>query len=217
MKKILMLTALFAGMFIASNAFADYSRSFEGRNLFMMYCYLCHGTDGKGNGPLVSRLKVAPTANLDLTDISKIGKRTDAELFGIIEGGKHDLVSDNMPKWGHLLGASQIKGLVSYVRFMSQSRHPLLGDPEEGKRLYDKYCVSCHGQKGKGDGVMMSIIPISPMDHSDAAKMDKLTNDELVNITISGKGDKSFMPAWQSILSREQVGAVVSYIRYLSH
>lgn len=217
MKKNLMFIALFAGMFIASSAYADYSRSFEGRNLFTMYCYLCHGTDGKGNGPLASRLKVPPTANLDLTDISKIGKRTDVELFGIIEGGKHDLVSDNMPKWGHLLGASQIKGLVSYVRFLSSSRHPLLGDPEEGKRIYDKYCVACHGQKGKGDGVMMSIIPISPTDHSNAEKMDKLTNDDLVNIIISGKGDKSFMPGWQGLLSKEQIGAVISYIRYLSH
>ncbi len=217
MKKFLSFTVFVAAIFIVTNAFADYSRSFEGRNFFTMYCYLCHGTDGKGNGPLVSRLKVGPDANLDLTNISKIGKRTDAELFGIIEGGKHDLVSDNMPKWGHLLGASQIKGLVSYVRFLSQSRHPLLGDPEEGKRIYDKYCISCHGQKGKGDGVMMSIIPISPMDHSNAEKMDKLTNEELVNITISGKGDKSFMPGWQGILSREQIGAVVSYIRYLSH
>ncbi|MBI3601257.1 MAG: c-type cytochrome [Nitrospinae bacterium] len=214
MKRFFMVTVFLVGIFISSNALADYSRSFEGRNLFMMYCYLCHGTDGKGNGPLASRLQKPPT---NLTDISKIGKRTDDELFGIIEGKKHDLVSDNMPKWGTLIGSSQIKGLVAYVRFLSQSKHPLLGDPEEGKRVYDTYCTACHGKKGKGDGVMMSIIPISPMDHSNAEKMDKLTNEELVNIVITGKGDKSFMPGWQGILSREQIGAVVSYIRYLSH
>jgi mono/diheme cytochrome c family protein len=33
-------------------AAAEPSSSYEGRLLFMSYCLLCHGSDGKGGGPL---------------------------------------------------------------------------------------------------------------------------------------------------------------------
>jgi mono/diheme cytochrome c family protein len=40
----------------------------SGREMYKSYCAVCHGTDGKGNGPAASALKVAPS---DLTTLSK--------------------------------------------------------------------------------------------------------------------------------------------------
>src|SRR5271166_2881096 len=40
----------------------------SGRDIFMDRCSACHGADGKGNGPAVGSLKVAPA---DLTLLAK--------------------------------------------------------------------------------------------------------------------------------------------------
>lgn len=204
---------VFFTILLASNALAQHPKAFQGRKLFVTYCYLCHGMSGKGDGPLSSKLKV-PAA--DLTDVSRVGKRTDAELFGIIQGGKHDLVTKEMPKWGKVIPGPQIEALVAYVRFLSLSKNPLIGDAEVGEHIYMDYCASCHGKKGKGNGIMMSIIPIKPADHTNADRMDKMTNEELISIVTNGKDPGSYMPAWKGILSETEIAAVVGYLRFLS-
>ncbi|MDO8445793.1 MAG: c-type cytochrome [Deltaproteobacteria bacterium] len=204
---------VFFTVLLASSAMA-HSKAFQGRKLFVTYCYLCHGTSGKGDGPLSSKLKVPPA---DLTDNARVGKRTDVELFGIIQGGKHDLVTKDMPKWGKVILGPQIEALVAYVRFLSLSKNPLIGDAEVGEHIYLDYCTSCHGEKGKGDGIMMSIVPIKAADHTNAERMDKMTNEELVRIVTNGKDAGSFMPGWKGILSQSEIEAVVSYMRFLSH
>jgi len=230
---ITVLAFLLLSGFLTSNASAQHSKAFQGRKLFVTYCYLCHGLSGKGDGPLADKLKVPPA---DLTgsarggtdaeyakliacpyyDKAGVGQRTDVELFGIIEGDKHGLVAKEMPKWGKVIPGPQIKALVAYVRFLNLSKNPLIGDAEQGEHLYQQYCTSCHGKKGKGDGIMMSIIPIKPTDHTNAEKMDKMTNEELVAIVANGDPG-SYMPAWKGILSETEIAAVVSYMRFLSH
>ncbi|MCW8956471.1 MAG: cytochrome c, partial [Gammaproteobacteria bacterium] len=42
--------------FISSNAFAEFSKTFEGYTVFQNYCVICHGKEGKGNGPLAKKL-----------------------------------------------------------------------------------------------------------------------------------------------------------------
>lgn len=204
----------FIGGYLSSDALAEHSKAFQGRKLFITYCYLCHGMNGKGDGPMAGKLKVPPA---DLTDGSRLEKRNDAELYGIIEGGRHGLVTDEMPKWGRIIPEPQIRALVAYVRFLHRSKNPLIGDPEVGEQIYKQYCASCHGKDGKGNGVMINIIPIKPADHTNPAKMDGMTNAELVDIVTNGKGKDSYMPGWKGVLSQAEIEAVVSYVRFLSH
>src|SRR5665647_2824138 len=35
-----------------------------------------------------------------------------------------------------------------------------------GKKLYTQYCVTCHGEKGKGDGIAAPGLPRPPADHT---------------------------------------------------
>lgn len=218
MKKSLISFAaflFFIGGYLGSDALAENSKAFQGRKLFVTYCYLCHGMSGKGDGPVAGKLKVPPA---DLTDASRLEKRNDAELFGIIGGGgKHSLVTNEMPKWGKIIPEPQIRALVAYVRFLHRSKNPLLGDPDAGEHLYKQYCASCHGKDGKGNGVMINMISIKPADHTNPAKMDGMTNAELIDIVTNGKGIESYMPAWKGILSQAEIEAVVSYVRFLSH
>lgn len=75
----------------------------SGAEMYKTYCAVCHGTDGKGNGPAASALKVPPT---DLTVLAKNngGKYPDLKVAATIRGEAtlpaHG--SKEMPVWGHL-------------------------------------------------------------------------------------------------------------------
>lgn len=75
----------------------------SGVGMYKSYCAVCHGTDGKGNGPAASALKVPPT---DLTALAERngGKYPALKVAAIIRGEEtlpaHG--SKDMPIWGNL-------------------------------------------------------------------------------------------------------------------
>jgi mono/diheme cytochrome c family protein len=77
--------------------------SASGKEMYTSYCAVCHGTEGKGNGPAASALKVAPA---DLTVLSKNdgGKYPAMKVSSAIRGTAtlpaHG--SEEMPMWGDL-------------------------------------------------------------------------------------------------------------------
>ena len=120
-----------------------------------------------------------------------------------------------MPEWKNVFNESQITALIAYLRFLSRTKHDLMGDPEVGLQLYQKYCQVCHGVEGEGDGIMTKLMGIKPMDHTNPNETNSLDNEAIVRSILDGKG--KFMPAWRGILSQTDVEALVSYIRLLSH
>jgi cbb3-type cytochrome c oxidase subunit III len=198
---------------------ADPPPAYEGRRLYVSYCLLCHGTDGKGDGPLAKAMKISPA---DLT--TTVRSRSDTILTKIITGegrqtitgrDRHNLLSEAMPEWSEVFTESQVKALIAYLRFLGSARHDLMGDPEVGLQLYQTYCQVCHGVEGDGDGIMTNLMGIMPMDHTNPNETNSLDNEELVGSILDGKG--RYMPAWRGILSQGDVEALVSYIRLLSH
>jgi mono/diheme cytochrome c family protein len=100
--------------------------SIQGPDLYQKYCAVCHGKDGRGNGPMAGSLKVAPS---DLTRISSRngGKFPMAKVRDIISGDK-PLTSGHgtreMPIWGPIfsqiawdvdLGSVRIDNLAHYL------------------------------------------------------------------------------------------------------
>jgi mono/diheme cytochrome c family protein len=97
----------------------------DGKSLFLEYCAVCHGKDGKGAGPAADALKQHPT---DLTLINKAnkGKFPDTKILAILKGertitahGNHD-----MPTWGKTfsdmnvnpnVGQGRMNALVMYL------------------------------------------------------------------------------------------------------
>jgi len=225
MKKIIynvmMLTlfAVLAPQVTADSLDVELPAAFEGRRLYVSYCQLCHGSDGRGDGPLAKAMKISP-ADLNTT----VRSRSDTILTKIITGegrqtitgrDRHNLLSDAMPEWRDVFNPTQVKELIAYLRFFGRSKHELMGDPELGMELYQKYCQVCHGVDGDGDGIMTSLMGIMPMDHTNPNETESLSNKEISNSILDGR--KRFMPAWRGILSQDDVEALVSYIRLLSH
>ncbi|MBF0193068.1 MAG: c-type cytochrome [Magnetococcales bacterium] len=193
--------------------------AYEGMRLYVSYCQLCHSPSGKGAGPLAKKMGIKPA---DLT--TTVRSRSDTILKKIITGkgrqtitgrDRHNLISRAMPEWEKVFDDTQIDAIIAYLRFLSRSNHTLMGDPEVGYKLYKKYCVVCHGEEGGGDGIMGQLLDIQPTDHSNPNEMREIKNHQLINIIRTGKGD--YMPAWKNILTRDEMEALVSYIRLLSN
>jgi len=85
------------------------------------------------------------------------------------------------------------------------------GDTRAGKELFEKYCVTCHGPRGRGDG--LEIAGATVADLSSAATQRKLNVDLLTTIHEGRPG--KVMPAWKWRLSEEQSKSVLAYIRTL--
>ena len=203
----------------AAEVAANTPAAYEGRRLYVSYCQLCHGTVGKGDGPLAKVMNISPA---DLT--TTVRSRSDTILTKIITGegrqtitgrDRHNLLSEAMPQWKEVFSDSQVAALIAYLRFLSRTKHDLMGDPEVGRQLYQKYCHVCHGEGGEGDGIMTELMGIMPMDHTNPNVTNSIDNQELVDSILDGKG--RYMPAWRGILSPTDVEALVSYIRLLSH
>jgi mono/diheme cytochrome c family protein len=89
------------------------------------------------------------------------------------------------------------------------------GDAGRGEGLYNRYCRGCHGEEGKGDGLVF-------MPHVDnLTKKGYIENlpDSYLLLAISkggpGIGKSTYMPAWEGTLSKEQMYDIISYIRSL--
>jgi mono/diheme cytochrome c family protein len=101
--------------------------SVDGPTLYRTYCAVCHGTTGKGGGPLAESLKVPPS---DLTRIASHnqGEFPLARVEKIIAGDEEVTKGhgpQTMPVWGPIfsqiawdqdLGRLRIRNLAVYLK-----------------------------------------------------------------------------------------------------
>jgi mono/diheme cytochrome c family protein len=85
------------------------------------------------------------------------------------------------------------------------------GDARAGKVLFNQHCVTCHGPKGRGDG--LEIAGATVADLSSPTTQRKLNVDLLTTIHEGRPG--RVMPSWEYRLSQEQTRDVLAYIRTL--
>ena len=94
------------------------------------------------------------------------------------------------------------------------------GNGEKGKAVYNKYCATCHGNTGKGDGPAAAALnPKPPRDLTDKAYMDGLKDDYLVDIIKKGGaalGKSPLMPPWGAALKDGDVQDVIAFVRGLA-
>ena len=80
----------------------------SGEQMFTTYCAVCHGTDGRGNGPAAAALKRQPT-NLTQLAAKNNGNYPQLQVMGTLSG--KDVVahgSQEMPIWGDLFKSLDI-------------------------------------------------------------------------------------------------------------
>jgi mono/diheme cytochrome c family protein len=92
-------------------------------------------------------------------------------------------------------------------------KNPLPNDQkvvEQGEKVAKVNCVSCHGEKGKGDGVAAVALNPKPADWT-SGRVQEETDGELFWKISNGRGP---MPPWKHLPENDR-WAIVRYIRSL--
>lgn len=123
---VLSLVGTSTGAQTVKRGTAPRTQSIAGVDTFKTYCAVCHGDQGKGNGPAASALKKAPA---DLTGIAKRngGKFSATDVEAMIMGTQAPVShgTREMPMWGPVfsslapdpgVGKLRVANLIDYLK-----------------------------------------------------------------------------------------------------
>lgn len=84
---------------------------------------------------------------------------------------------------------------------------------KSGAKLYNQFCVACHGKNGTGDGPGAKALNPKPADHT-SKKVQDQTDGEIYWKIYNGRG---MMTPWgtSKILKEDQIWDLVNYVRTL--
>lgn len=120
--------------------------------------------------------------------------------FGEGDSATTDLMIYNIPKDSLAMAERTLKNPVPY------SEKTL----EEGKILYGRYCIHCHGENGKGDGLVAKEYKGVPSYSADAYKT--MNDGHVFHVITHGKGR---MWPHGSQMTPEERWKIVHYVHKL--
>jgi len=136
-------------------------------------------------------------------------------------------------KWSLLLGAAAVLALplASWAQLtkydletrMGMESHigNLTGHAKDGKADYRRYCVSCHGDLGDGNGESFPWVDPKPRDFQLAifkcrsTPTGTLPTDQDLFDTLARGLDRSNMPQW-STFTKQQRADLVAWVKHFS-
>ena len=92
----------------------------DSKRLYLHYCSVCHGAEGKGDGFNAYNLDPKPR---NFTDSTFLIKADSDYVVKVIEGGGRAVeLSAMMPPYGRTLTSKEIEKLAEYVMLLSKGR-----------------------------------------------------------------------------------------------
>jgi mono/diheme cytochrome c family protein len=88
------------------------------------------------------------------------------------------------------------------------------GDPKNGKVLYERHCLGCHGAAGEGNGPNARALIVPPTNFQ--SQRSRLKTDIELLVTISHGVVYSPMHGWRGRLTDDEMWDVISYIRTMA-
>ncbi len=107
------------------------------------------------------------------------------------------------------------------VAAAARAQGPPAGDPVKGKVVYERFCVSCHGDLGNGNGEFAEWITTKPRDYRQgtfkwrSTPSGSLPLDSDLDKTIRDGVYGTFMPSWYAIGEHNRRD-VIAYIKTFS-
>jgi mono/diheme cytochrome c family protein len=143
-----------------------------GEQLYSVYCAVCHGAEGRGDGRAAAFCAVPPAdftrAQFKVRSTPTGALPTDADLAGVIRRGAGG--DGAMPGFAFLRDADLPLIIAEVKRFSPRWAHasaPALvpvparvnGSAARGAVLYRAWgCDACHGASGRGDGRLAAEV-----------------------------------------------------------
>ncbi|MBU0496187.1 MAG: c-type cytochrome [Chloroflexi bacterium] len=202
----------------------------EGKELYVERCLTCHGCAGNGLGSYAGTLVVTPA---DFKQEPFRNMPDDQWFWHVSEG----VPGSVMPPWKESLTEDQRWKVIRYIQ--QTFARPVMRDPDEGdpsgeyanltnplpltvetldqgKHLFIRECLVCHGDAGTGHGPYGTNLQPSPPDFSDGnyGTLAKPTYSDADYFWRISEGlPWSAMPAWKSQYSAEDRWTAVHYVR----
>ncbi|SEM15141.1 cytochrome c oxidase cbb3-type subunit 3 [Mesobacillus persicus] len=176
----------------------------KGERIYSEYCVDCHGENGKGEGAQIG------TA---LNNQHFLSTFSNKDIFKIINEGKEQTM---MPQFG-FLEEDNINALVSFIRNWQtdtlelEAPSVIEGNASNGRRLYNLYCITCHGETGSGTLTKAAAIgnPIT---------VENMTPQQMWISTAYGREETRMGPSLKGQdgvrqLDEQEISDVITYIR----
>jgi mono/diheme cytochrome c family protein len=197
----------------------------EGKELYVDMCMTCHGCAGNGLGSYAGTMVVTPA---DFGQEPFRSMPDDQWFWHVSEGVQGTL----MPTWKASLTEEERWSVIRYVQ--QTFARPVMRDPaegdvpteyanltnpveltietlDEGKHIFIRECMVCHGDSGRGDGPYGEGLQPSPPDFGDGSYGDFTDADYFWR--ISEGLPWSAMPTWKLQYSEEDRWKLVHYVR----
>mgnify|MGYP006149939577 CR=1 FL=1 len=102
---------------------------------------------------------------------------------------------------------------ITWTLFSLSSRSQSMAiELETGRDIFYKYCKACHGDRGDGKTFAANVLNPPPKNFTTEASKKELTEQRMIRSITQGRKNTAMMP-WQSRLTKEEIRAVVHYIR----
>jgi mono/diheme cytochrome c family protein len=184
------------------------AESLVGSDSFALYCASCHGSGGRGDGPVAAALVTRPS---DLTRLSANNNGAyprDAVRAFVTGAGRVPAAhgTTEMPIWGPMFRAFESDARVrvridNLVAHIEKLQAPSSGGGSTGAQAFRTYCASCHGISAKGDGVLAGELRRRPPDLTRFTRQNGgVFPEERLRTIIDGRGIRAHgsaeMPVW---------------------
>lgn len=174
-----------------------------GAEAFPMLCSACHGKEGEGKSYKAYKTGIPSLGDQDFLSVAS----EDLIAFTIMHGRSGRQMAAWQPRFSGLV-IEEIRALAAHVKARRTVRSDLeavqrsSGTIPVGKELYQKNCVICHGEDGRG----IQVITISNGDMLAAA-----TDEFLFKTIIRGRRNTA-MPGWGRFTS-EELAHILAFLK----
>ncbi|MBX2983955.1 MAG: cytochrome c [Flavobacteriales bacterium] len=86
---------------------------------------------------------------------------------------------------------------------------------EQGKLIYEKFCIECHGPTGKGDGPVVQKGNYPPPPAYDGTQLKDLSEGKMFHSITYGRNIA--MGSHASQINQKERWLVIQYVKYLQH
>jgi len=89
---------------------------------------------------------------------------------------------------------------------------PASAEPAAGEKVFQRYCVTCHGAKADGKGPAARLFTPPPADLTASTRTDQY-KASIIRAGGAAVGRSASMPPWGQELDARQIDDLVEYLR----